>query len=78
MASFYLIFRKIFYMPFLGVEPTEEVDIPRSFDFPGERFALVILADIGEVVGVVAEYTADGERSFPWRGELVHAFLVLD
>jgi hypothetical protein len=64
-------------MPFLGIEPTEEVNIPRSLDFPGERLAFVILADIGEVVGVVAERVADGEWPFPWRGEFVHAFLVL-
>jgi hypothetical protein len=37
-------------MPFLGIEPTEEVNIPRPLDFPGERLAFVILANIGEVV----------------------------
>jgi hypothetical protein len=65
-------------MLFLSVEPTEEVDVPGALDYPGEWLAFVIFANIGEVVGVIAECTADGERSFPRGGKLVHAFLVLD
>jgi hypothetical protein len=62
-------------MPFLGVEPTKEVDVPRMLDFPGERLTLVILANIGEVVGVVAECAADGEWPFPWGESLCMPFL---
>src|SRR3954469_7886469 len=57
----------------LGVELPEEVYIPRPLDV---EFA--VSADVDEVVGVVTENAPDGERAFPWRGELVHALLVLD
>jgi hypothetical protein len=62
----------------LGVKPSEEVDVPGALHLSGERFAFVVFADVGEVVGVVAEYAADGEWSFPRGGQLVHAFLVLN
>ena len=62
----------------LGIEPAEEIDVPGAFDLPGEWLAVVVSARIGEVVGGIAEYAADGEWPFPWGGQLVHAFFVLD
>jgi hypothetical protein len=46
----------------------KEIDIPGALDLSGEWFAIVIFAHVREVVGVVAEYAADGEWPFPWRG----------
>jgi hypothetical protein len=51
----------------LGVKPAEKIDVPGALDLPGEWLAVVVLADVGEVIGVVAEYTADSEWPFPWR-----------
>ena len=73
-----MIFIGVAYTFELGVEPAEEVDVPGALYLFGERFAFVVLADVDEVVGVVAEYTADGGWSFPGRGQLVPAFPVLD
>jgi hypothetical protein len=68
---------EVAYMFVLSVEPTEKVDIPRALDFSGERLALVVFADVGEVIGVVAEHAANGEWALPRGGELVHALFVL-
>jgi hypothetical protein len=68
---------EVAYMFMLSVEPTEKVDIPRALDFSGERLALVVFADVGEVIGVVAEHAANGEWALPRGGELVHALFVL-
>ena len=57
----------------LGLELPEEVYIPWSLDVE-----LAVPADVDKVVGVVAEYSPDGEWSLPWGGKLVHALLVLD
>jgi hypothetical protein len=51
----------------LGVKPAKEVDVPGALDLPGEWLTVVIFANIGEVVGVVAEYAADGKWTFPRR-----------
>jgi hypothetical protein len=58
----------------LGIKPAEEVDVPGAFDLPGEWFAVVVFAHIGEVVGVIAEYVADGEWPFPWGDSLCMPF----
>jgi hypothetical protein len=48
------------------VEPTKEIDVPWALDFSSERVAIIVLAHVGEVVGIVAEHAADGEWALPW------------
>ena len=48
------------------VETAKEIDVPGVFDLSGERVAVIVLAHVGEVVGVVAEHAADGEWALPW------------
>jgi hypothetical protein len=64
----FIYIRVLLYMSLLSVESTEEVDVPGALDFPGEWLAFVVFANVGEVVGVVAECATDGERPFPWGG----------
>jgi hypothetical protein len=52
----------------LGIKPAKEIDVPGALNLSGERLAVVFFAHVREVVGVVAEYAADGEWPFPWRG----------
>jgi hypothetical protein len=56
----------------------EEIDVPGALDLSGGRVAFVVLAHIREVVGIIAEHTADSEWPLPRWGQLVHALLVLD
>ena len=48
------------------VEAAKEIDVPGAFDLPGERVAVIVLAHVIEVVGVVAEHAANGEWTLPW------------
>ena len=57
----------------LGVVLAEEIDVPWPLDVE-----LAIATDVDEVVRVVSQDSSDGERPLPWRGELLHAFSILD
>ncbi|KAK1650850.1 hypothetical protein QYE76_068655 [Lolium multiflorum] len=45
----------------LRIKPAKEIDVPGALDLSGEWLAVVVFAHICEVLGVVAEYAADGE-----------------
>jgi hypothetical protein len=62
----------------LRVKPAKEIDVPGAFDLSGEWLAIVILAQVREIVSVIAEHAAYGEWPLPLWRQLVHAILVLD
>jgi hypothetical protein len=57
----------------LGVKPAKEIDAPGALDLSGEGLAVVVFADVGEVIAAIAEYADDGKWSFP--GGIAYACL---